>query len=582
MPAAVDSSVQPQVRAVWRIDAAICAAIVLVTLIPYAQAFKFDFVNFDDPAYVSEHSLVKNGMSWKSVRDATIGFHQANWHPLVWYSYMLEVEAFGMDPGVMHTTNVVLHIMNSLMLYWWLRLATRDFFRSFLAALVFAIHPAHVESVAWITERKDVLSTLFLFLTLVCYTKYAQSSRKIWYAASLVAFSVGLTAKAMLVTLPVLLLLIEIWPLQRFKWDGSIASALSILKQRALAIIPFVLLSAAVCVITVEAQKSGGAISGLKVVSIDQRFANSAVSYARYCLMTVWPSDLSIFYAMPSGGWHGGIVGLALVFLVGVTIWCLMIRQTRPSVIVGWLWFVVTLLPVIGLVQVGIQSMADRYTYVPMVGLSLLLLWSLPDYFFRFEMARLAAIALPVVILTGLTVRQVSYWENSIALLSHSLQVAPDQNFIAYHNLPLAYIKAGQYDKSVVVLQQALRTFKTDAGLWFKLGNAMRGLNQDVDAIECYRRAIKYGPSNDEAHNNLGLLLCRTDNAEGMKYIRKAIELNPVNAQAHNSLGNALVRAGELNAAQASYAEAIKLEDLKEAKDNLQYVQELLEGASGR
>jgi protein O-mannosyl-transferase len=566
----------------WRMDAAICVVIALITLIPYAQTFKFDFVNFDDPAYVYEHSLVKNGVNWKSLLDATIGFHQANWHPLVWYSYMLEVEAFGMNPGVMHTTNVVLHIMNSLLLYFWLRLATRDYFRCCLAAILFAIHPAHVESVAWITERKDVLSTLFLFLTLVCYTKYAQGGRRTWYAAALVAFATGLTAKAMLVTVPVLLPLIEIWPLQNRKWDGSITSVISILKQRALAIIPFAVLSAGVCVITVAAQKSAGAISDLAVLSLDQRLANSAVSFARYSLMTVWPSDLSIFYAMPSGGWHGGIVGLAVLFLAGVTSYCLAIRRTRPSAIVGWLWFLVTLLPVIGLVQVGIQAMADRYTYVPMVGLSVLVLWCLPDACFRFEKIRMAAILASIVILMGLTVRQVGYWENSITLLTHSLDVAPDQNLIAYHNLPLAYNKAGEYEKSVAVLQRAVTIFKTDSGLWFKLGNAMRGLKQDTDALECYRRAIEYDPKNNEAYNNLGLMLSRTDNAEGMKYIRKAIELNPLNAHAHNSLGNALVRAGELNAAQASYLQAIKLADLKEAKDNLQYVHELLEEASGR
>lgn len=246
-----------QSRFTW-IDIEICLLLAVVTLLPYLQTFTFGFVNIDDPGYVYENSLIKSGLTRESISQATFGFHQSNWHPLVWISYMVEVEIFGINPGIMHTTNVILHVMKSLILYWWLRLATTDVIRSFLAALLFAIHPAHVESVAWITERKDVLSTLFLLITLVGYTRYCQSVGKIWYIASLIAFALGLTAKGMLVTVPLVLLvllLIDIWPLNRLERDSTFSNILLSLRRLTIEKLPFFMLSAAVCVITIAARR---------------------------------------------------------------------------------------------------------------------------------------------------------------------------------------------------------------------------------------------------------------------------------------------------------------------------------------
>ena len=288
--------------------------------------------------------------------------------------------------------------------------------------------------------------------------------------------------------------------------------------------------------------------------------------------MTVWPSGLSVFYPMPKGGWPGGVIILSMLSLASVTTACLVFRTKRPVALVGWLWFLVTLLPVIGLVQVGVQSMADRYTYVSMIGLSLMLFWSIPDRFFRFDVLSVIGISIPFLILTVLTARQASYWNNSMSLFEHSLAVVPERNIVVFHGLPPLYNRERQYAKAVKVLQGALKTHDQDPLLWLHLGNFRMGLNQTDQAIECFQKVVRFDPVSSEALNNLDLLICRTNNLEGMKYIRQAINADPDNAPAHNSLGNALVRLGDLRNAQASYLEAIRLGDLKEAKQNLDYI----------
>ena len=571
IPAATNGSLSRHFVAIF--------VLTVITLIPYLQSAWFDFVNFDDPIYVSENDLVRNGLNWTGAKDAVLRFHSANWHPLVWLSYMVEVEVFGMNPGAMHMGNVVLHIVNAVLLYSWLIVSRQDSVRSFCAALLFAIHPAHVESVAWVTERKDVLSTLFLFLSLIGYTKYTLQASKRWYLLSLCSFAIGLTAKGMLVTLPVVLILLDFWPLRRFRFDRSLTGKVplsSLVREK----IPFIVLSAIMCIVTVAAQKSGGAVSGLSALPITDRLSNSAVAYVRYCYMSAWPFRLSVFYPLPPGGWNRGIVALAILPLIATTVFSVMRRKDRPVLLVGWLWFLITLLPVIGIVQVGIQSMADRYLYVPMVGLTLMLLWSFPDRWFVFTPARLGALVVFAVFMVILCANQVSVWKNSITLFESSLIAVPDDNTIAYQNLSLAYNQAGRYEDALKIVQPRIQKYDRDPFLWLNMGNALRGLERDADAVECFRRAVHYSPKSSEALNNLGLMLCRSEDAaqtaEGMTYIRRAIEADPENAHAHNSLGNALVHQGELNAAAESYREAIRLGNLEGAKQNLRYVEDEL------
>lgn len=599
-------------RSLWLTDAAICFAIALMTLIPYVQTFSFEFVNFDDPGYVYENALLKNGLTLASVSEATVGFHEANWHPLVWLSYMLEVELFGMSPGPMHITNVVLHILNSLMLYLWLRMATGSMVRSFLVALVFAIHPAHVESVAWITERKDVLSTLFLFGTLTGYTRYCQTGKRVWYIGSVIAFAIGLTAKGMLVTVPVVLLLNDAWPLNRIRLADSAAKLSGSLLRRLPEKIPFILLSAAVSVITITAQKSAGAVSDLQALSISDRLANSAVSCVRYSVMTIWPFGLSVFYPMPDGGWPVASVAMAVVFLVTVTSVSVLLRKKHPAVLVGWLWFLITLLPVIGLIQVGSQSMADRYMYVPMVGLSMAAIWSMPKRWFTASPVSIASFATLVLFLCVLTGLQAGVWENSIRLFENALAAKPENNFVSRANLGLAYSDAGRLEEAAVqlalahrlrpshvgtllniarncnrlkqfeqaeqVLNAAMKINNNDAGVWLHLGNAMRGLNRIDSSMHCYQRAAEINPNSSEALNNLGILVGRSNKARGIELIKRAIEANPMNPDPYNSLGNAMVTTGEYASAEECYLEAIRLGNLPVAVENLEYVRSLRKG----
>lgn len=597
-----------------RRDVFVAVSLTMLILIPYLQTVWFDFVNFDDPAYVYENPLVKDGLCFEAAYNAVFGFHQANWHPLVWLSYMVEIELAGMKPGVMHVTNVSLHIANSLLLYFWLRRSTGDAFRSYLAGLIFAIHPMHVESVAWITERKDVLSTLFLLATLFAYSAYVRKRSRCWYLGAVMLFCLGLTAKGMLVTLPALLLLLDFWPLKRFELHDALRFDRATLRGLLIDKIPFVVLSTAVAVITILAQRSGGAVAGMTAISLDGRIANSVVSFSRYILKSFWPRSLSVFYPMPIGGWPTKIVFISAVVFVLAWLAAWLARNQRVPILIGWGWFVITLLPVIGIIQVGSQSMADRYMYVPMIGLSITLLWGLPDRYVRLCWTSFVSVGVPATILLILTTQQVAIWQGSIPLFEHALLIEPRNNVTSHTALGLAYSEAGRMNEATAQLEQAvnlrpsgadhvgnlarhyikdgrytdaaelvtraLQTHKRNSGLWLHLGNAMKGRNESEKAIESYRKAAAFDPTSkelSEALNNLGLMLCTTNNAEGMKYIRQAIKANPENAQAHNSLGNALVRDGNLEKAMKCYLEAIRLADLPGAKQNLVYVRELIE-----
>jgi hypothetical protein len=557
-------------------DAAAVMLLALLTLVPYVQTAWFDFVNFDDPLYVYDNELIKNGLNWNAVKESVFEFRAANWHPLVWISYMVEIEIFGMNSGVMHVTNVILHLLNSLLLFAWLRVSRQDTVRSFLAGVLFAVHPAHVESVAWVTERKDVLSTFFLFLSLIGYSKYVERSSKFWYAFSVSAFAIGLTAKSMLVTLPVLLILIDVWPLDRIKLNqvtSNWRSLIRLIPEK----LPFVLLSGVLCAVTIAAQKSGGAVSSLTALPLQERISNAAVSYVRYCWMSVWPFQLSVFYPMPETDWGAGVFLLSLAFLTAVTGFCFRRRSVQPAILIGWLWFLFTLLPVIGLVQVGMQSIADRYTYISMIGLSLMLLWGLPDRCFHLSPRQLSIIG---GITFGLVIQctlQTSIWKNNFSLFESSLAAVPKRNIVAFQNLVVALNKNKRHEEALETMEPRISEYKSDPFLWLNMGNAHRGLGRDREAVECYQMSVQLKGDSSEALNNLGLMLCRSqdlnDVAEGMQYIRRSLEVDPSNAHAHNSLGNALVRTGKFHEAAESYREAIRLGNLEGAKQNLRYVE---------
>lgn len=445
-------------------DIAAVLGLIIITLVPYAQTATFDFVNFDDPVYVSDNDLVLHGLSWAAVGKSFTQFHSANWHPLVWLSFMAEVECFGVNAGAMHITNVILHVCNAILLYIWLRVSRQDILRSSLATVLFAVHPAHVESVAWITERKDVLCTFFMFLALIAYSKYAGTGSKGWYYGSIGVFALGLTAKATLVTFPVVLFLLDYWPLCRIRFrtpELGDAPWVSVLLEK----IPFFVLSAAISLITIAAQKSGGAMSDLAALSLSDRICNAVVAYFRYCWMSVWPFNLWVFYPLPENGWHGSVILLAALFLVLISLYCMLRRISRPALLVGWLWFLITLVPVIGLVQVGIQSLADRYLYIPMIGLSLMLLWNVPDRWLVLSGRSTAVLVTGIASLIIVCTMQVGVWRNSITLFESSLTAVPERNTIAYQNLSLAYNQVGRYEDALDVVRPQISKYSTDAFL---------------------------------------------------------------------------------------------------------------------
>jgi Flp pilus assembly protein TadD len=592
------------------IEIAFPLLLLVATLIPYLQTASFGFVNFDDPSYVYENPLLRNGLTLQGAREATFGFYEANWHPLVWLSYMAEIELFGLNPDVMHITNVVLHAINSLLVYVWLRRSTGDVIRSFLAGFFFALHPIHVESVAWITERKDVLSTLLMMATLIAYTEYVRRKSRQWFTAAIVFFGIGLSAKGMLVTVPVLLIFLDIWPLCRFRPFAQGRVDRATLRDVVVDKIPFLVLSITIAVVTILAQHSAGAVADIEALSMMERVQNSIVSYSRYILKSLWPIDLCVFYPMPMVAWPVETVVASVVIFAAITWIAWQTRITRTATLIGWCWYVFTLLPVIGIIQVGSQSIADRYMYVPMVGLTIIVLWAMPDRWLTLKVPAITVFGIASVFLMVLTSKQVAVWQDSITLFEHAVLVAPENNFTSRSNLGIAYTDAGRFSDAEQQLLLALKLHPTDAdsssnlarnlnksgqfakaekilasaierhpdksGLWLHRGNAFRGLGNADSAVRSYKAAVDLDPVSSEALNNLGLMICRTNPGEGLQYIRRAIAANPKNAQAHNTLGNALVNIGDLEGAQKSYLEAIQLADLTEAKENLEYVRELL------
>ena len=344
-------------------------ALLILSIAPFARAFTYGAIHLDDAEYLTDNPLIQSGLSLSAVWEATVGFHQTNWHPLVWISYMSEVQLFGLNLKVMHATNILLHAANSLLLFHWLTGMTSDWKRSVLASTIYAVHPQHVESVVWLTERKDVLSTFFLLLTLLSYTRYVKTSGLRHYLAALAAFAFGLSAKGMLVTLPLLMLLLDYWPYERLILNASHVNRTR-LRKLFWEKVPFLGLSASIAVLTILAQR--GAIAGLKGHTLYERFANSAVAVVRYVFGYFIPTTFSISYPFPKEGWGVERVLFSILFIVAVTAVTFRFQRLKPAAIVGWLWFTISLLPVVGLVQVGAQAMADRYMYVPSIGLSMI------------------------------------------------------------------------------------------------------------------------------------------------------------------------------------------------------------------
>lgn len=530
----------------------------------YSPVARHDFVNFDDPQYVSENANVSGGFTWHGVSWAFTTGHAGNWHPLTWVSHMLDVQVYGLNAGAHHVSNVVLHIASSLLLFGLLYRMTGALGRSGFVAALFAVHPLHVESVAWIAERKDVLSTLFWMLTIWAYLAYVRHPRPGRYLAVVLLFALGLMAKPMLVTLPFVLLLLDFWPLGRFA-AGARSGRLQLILEKT----PLFTLAIASSIVTFAVQQQAGAVKGFDALPLGRRVANALVAFVTYVWQTLWPTRLAAVYPYPASvpGWW---VIAAIVGLTAVSALAIRARRRQPYLLVGWLWYLGTLVPVIGLIQVGSQPTADRYTYVPLIGLFIIVAWGVPDLLVRWPPRTIALPAVAALVISACTITarsQVRYWESSTTLWEHALNVTT-ANYRAHNNVGHALATQGRLREAIPHYAEALRIKPDYAEAHNSLGLALAGQGRVGEAIAHYGDALRLVPAYFEAHSNLGAALAgqgRYDDA--IRHFSEAVRLEPDHAlarqnlgQAHRDFGRALAGQGRVDEAIREFLEALRLE----------------------
>jgi protein O-mannosyl-transferase len=520
-----------------------------VVFLCFSPVLRNGFVGYDDPDYVTRNPQVAAGLSWRLVAWAFTTPHASNWHPLTWISHALDCSLFGLAPSGHHLTSLLLHAINTALLFWWLSSATGLRGRSAFVALVFGLHPLHVESVAWIAERKDVLSAFFLFLALIAYTAYARRPSPARYLVVAAAFIAGLLSKPMVVTLPLLLLAIDRWPLQRTEpWRRLIVEKL-----------PLLVLSALSAGVTLWAQRAGGSVASLDALPFALRNRNAGFSYVAYIAKTLWPVNLAVFYPFPLHGlapWKLAAVTVVVPAL-GWLAWHT--RRSHPWIAAGWIWYVVTLLPVVGLVQVGMQAMADRYMYLPMIGLLIPIAWELS----RLPMARWAA-PLALAGLAVLSWHQISFWRDGVTLWTHALGVTSD-NFVAHDNLGVELDTLGRHDEALAQYRETLRIQPGDrngetnfAQASFAKGERLFTAARPDEAIAAFREGLRYRPGNALAHSYVGAILTeRGELPAAMTEFRQALAIDPTLARAYMGLGVALARSGRTADAERALQQSV-------------------------
>jgi len=534
----------------------------LITLALYLPALHHGFVEYDDQQYVTENPRVQAGLTWRGLRWA-FGFYAGNWHPLTWWSHMLDCQLFAANAGGHHLTSVLLHVASTLLLFSVAKRMTGMMWRSAAVAALFAWHPLHVESVAWVAERKDVLCGFFWMLTLWCYVRFTAQPSPIRYFFTLGSFVLCLMAKPMGVTLPFVLLLLDYWPLKRI---SSIPFQFSNLKTMLLEKIPFLALSAIACGLTMRAQQI--AIVSTAGLTIPQRIAHVFVAYNHYIVAMFVPRHLAVYYpyqmhlaALPL---VGAVIGLGLVTLLAAINW----RQ-RPYLIIGWLWYLGTLVPVIGLVQVGDQAWADRYTYLPLIGLFIALVWITADFIKEIAVLRSLSVvvALSLMITTSL---QLGYWRNTRTLFEHANQVTPN-NFMAITVLGSLLAKEHKYAEAMACYQQALRYEPTFPEAHFFMGDALDEQGKLDEAIAEYQQALWFKPTQEQTHIFIGIALGKQKKyEEAMAHYQAALKINPDSAVAQNNLARILHTLGRFDEAVAHYHAALEIDPkLELAQNNL-------------
>jgi Flp pilus assembly protein TadD len=605
----------------------IMLGLAVMTLAIYAQVIGHQFITLDDDAYIKENAMVNRGLTLAGVAWAFTTFDQGNWHPLTWIAHMIDTQLFGMNAGGHLLVNTVIHVANTLLVFWFLLRTTHAPARnashsdaggrwpSALVAALFALHPLHVESVAWAAERKDTLSTFFGLLSLIAYVRYVKAPSIRRYAWIAITLALGLLAKPMLVTWPFVMLLLDYWPLQRFDLTSrkEVATKLWPLLREKLLLFALVAASA---VITSLAQSHGGAVRTFQEFPIALRLSNALTSYVKYVLLTFWPNDLAVYYPYTAAGTPAWQIICAAFLLIGITALCFFQRKIRPYLIVGWLWFLGTLVPVIGVVQVGGQTMADRYFYIPSIGLFIVIAFGLADIAKtrRVAPSLSAAVASGILLaLAVLTNAQIHRWSDSFTLFKHTLAVTPP-NLIIENNLGSAFSRSGLHDEAAAHIEKALEIIPAhyDSLLYdllLNMGISRFYQNRLPEAIEYCQSALRARPDAPKAHDVLGMALAMQGHGEAaldeirhaaelapndadiqkdlgvtlarlgripesIEHFHEALRLNPYNASAHNNLGLSLLESGKPGESIPEFEAALRLNpELKGAADNLRRAQ---------
>lgn len=521
----------------------ICLALLTVILAVFWQTRTHEFINLDDVPYVTSNPQVKAGLSRAAIIWAFTAITEANWHPLTWLSHMTDCQLFGLDPAGHHLVSVLLHAANSLLLFFLLFRITGRYWQSAFVSALFALHPLHVESVAWVAERKDVLSTLFWLLTILAYAGYVSRPVPRRYLLTLLLFSLGLMAKPMLVTLPLVLLLLDFWPLGR--WQPSVDGNSPVGQHRSpvpyqflLEKVPFLFLAIISSIITYLVQHKDSAVVTLTLVPLRLRIENAIVSYVRYLGKMLWPSRLAVFYPYQFNLPLWQVAGFSLLLIV-VTLLVLRHRRNCPYLSVGWFWYLITLVPVIGFVQVGSQSMADRYTYVPLIGIFIALVWGVPELLkdcrWRVGILTMAA-AIILTVFALVTYKQLGYWQDSITLYNHSLLVTPANTFLQ-DNLASAYLQKGLLDEAIEHGNLALRIDPGDFKAHFIIGLVYDKKGETPAAIYHYSEAVRIKPAYIVALNNLGRdLAIAGDYEKARAYFLEVLKFDPGNQNAQYNM----------------------------------------------
>jgi Flp pilus assembly protein TadD len=598
-----------------RPDLLILIGLAVMTFAIYAQVIGHQFITLDDDAYIKENAMVNRGVTLAGVAWAFTTFYAGNWHPLTWIAHMIDSQLFGMNAGGHLLVNALIHVANTLLVFWFLLRTTHARLPSALVAALFALHPLHVESVAWAAERKDTLSTFFGLLSLIAYARYAEAPSGGQYVWIVITLALGLLAKPMLVAWPFVMLLLDYWPLRRFDLTSRkkvTAKVWPLLLEK----LPLFALVAASAVVTSLAQSHGGAVRTFQEFPVALRLSNALASYVKYVLLTFWPNDLAVYYPYAAAGIPAWQIICAAFLLIGITALCFFQRKSRPYLVVGWLWFLGTLVPVIGIVQVGGQTMADRYFYIPSIGLFIVIVFGLADIAKTrrvapsFSAAVASGILLALAILTN---AQIHRWSDSFTLFKHTLAVTPP-NLMIENNLGSALSRSGLHDEAAAHFEKAIEIMPAhyDSLLYdplLNMGITRFYQNRLPEAIEYCQSALRLRPDAPKAHDLLGMALAMQGHGEAaldemrhaaelapndadiqrdlgvtlarlgripesIDHFHEALRLNPYNASAHNNLGLSLLESGKPGESIPEFEAALRLNpELKGAADSLRRAQ---------